>query len=87
MLGAAGIFAVFGPIDLHAYPIKAFWLVVGLFLGSALWWLTLATAVGTFHQRFLDRGMLRLNRISGAIIALCGVGVLSAVAYRSLCGA
>ena len=84
MLGAAGIFAVFGPIDLHAQPIKAFWLVVGVFAGSAAWWLMLATAVGTFRQRFVDGGLRRLNKISGAVIAACGAGVLVAVFYHGL---
>jgi arginine exporter protein ArgO len=84
MLGAAGIFAVFGPIDLNTHPVKAFWLVAGIFAGSAAWWLMLATIVGTFRQRFVDRGLLRMNKIAGAIVCACGAGVLITVAYRAL---
>ena len=86
MLGVAGIFAVFGPIDLRAEPIKAFWLVVGVFAGSAGWWLLLAGAVGTFRQRFVDGGLRRLNKASGAVIAVCGAGVLGTVVYRLIAG-
>jgi arginine exporter protein ArgO len=86
MLGAAGIFAVFGPINLQQEPIKAFWLVAGLFAGSAGWWLVLAFAVGTLKQRFVDGGLLRLNKISGAVITASGAAVLVAVAYHVLSG-
>jgi len=82
MLGAAGIFAAFGPISLEAEPIKAFWLVFGVFCGSMLWWLILAIAAGTFKQRFVDGGLHRLNRISGVVIAVCGAAVVAVVAWR-----
>ena len=86
ILGAAGIFAVFGPINLNTQPIKAFWLVVGVFAGSAGWWLMLAAAVGTFRQRFVDGGLRRLNKVSGAVIAACGAAVLGTVIYRAIVG-
>ena len=84
MLGAAGIFAAFGPVDLKAEPIKAFWLVFGVFTGSMLWWSILAVTTGTLKQKFVDGGLLRLNKISGAVIALSGAAVLATVAYRLL---
>jgi threonine/homoserine/homoserine lactone efflux protein len=84
MLGAAGIFAVFGPIDLKTEPFKAFWLVAGLFAGSAGWWLVLGLAVGTFHEKFVDGGLARLNKLSGAVIGVSGALVLAVVAYRSI---
>ena len=84
MLGAAGIFAAFGPIHLKTEPIKAFWLVIGAFAGSALWWLLLALIVGTLKQKFVDGGLLRLNKIAGAIIAASGVAVLVVVTVRML---
>jgi threonine/homoserine/homoserine lactone efflux protein len=84
MLGAAAIFAVFGPIDLHTQPIKAFWLVAGVFGGSAGWWLILSQAVGTFRQRFVEGGLPRLNKICGIIIAACGAAVLAGVGYHGI---
>ena len=82
MLGAAGIFAVFGPINIHEEPVKAFWLVAGLFAGSAGWWLVLSALTGIFHERFVDGGLLRLNKISGAIITVSGAVVLTLVAWH-----
>ena len=84
MLGAAGIFATFGPVDLQTQPIKAFWLVFGVFCGSMLWWSILALTAGTFKRRFVDGGLLRLNKISGVVIGLCGAAVLATVSYRLL---
>lgn len=84
MLGAAGIFAVFGPINIDEEPVKAFWLVAGLFAGSAGWWLVLSALTGIFRERFIDGGLLRLNKISGAIITASGAVVLTLVAYHGM---
>ena len=84
MLGAAGIFAVFGPINIQEEPVKAFWLVAGLFAGSAGWWLVLSALTGIFRERFIDGGLLRLNKISGAIISASGAVVLALVAYHGM---
>jgi threonine/homoserine/homoserine lactone efflux protein len=84
MLGAAGIFATFGPVDISTEPIKAFWLVFGVFTGSMAWWIILSMAVGTLKQRFVDGGLLMLNRVSGAVITLSGVAVMVTVTYRAL---
>ncbi len=46
--------------------------VLGVFIGSALWWLTLSTGVGLFRHRFTPQAMQWVNRISGAIILLFG---------------
>jgi threonine/homoserine/homoserine lactone efflux protein len=84
MLGAAGIFAVFGPINIQEEPVKAFWLVAGLFAGSGGWWLVLSALTGIFRERFIDGGLLRLNKISGAIITASGAVVLTLVAYHGM---
>lgn len=43
-------------------------LVVGVFLGSALWWLTLSTGVGLL-RRWVNLNVLRwVNRVSGIIL-------------------
>lgn len=52
-------------------------LVLGVFGGSALWWLTLTGGVGLLRERFNARWMLAVNRLSGAIITAFGVLALS----------
>ena len=57
-------------------------LVLGVFVGSALWWLILSGGVGLFRTR-LDLSTMRwVNRASGVIITLFGV-----LALASLVGA
>ncbi len=43
-------------------------LVLGVFLGSAAWWLLLSGVVGIFREKFKPSAMLWINRISGVII-------------------
>ena len=59
----------------------ATWLVAGVFLGSAFWWLLLSGGVGWFREK-LGPGQLRwLNWISGGIII--GFGIVSLLGLRS----
>jgi len=51
-------------------------LVLGVFLGSASWWLLLSGSVGIFRERFNSSWMLRVNRAAGLIIAGFGVAAL-----------
>lgn len=50
--------------------------VLGVFLGSALWWLALSAGVSLFRSRFTPRAMRWVNRISGVIILGFGVAAL-----------
>lgn len=84
MGAAAGLFAAFGVINATLDPARAFWLVAGVFAGSMLWWVILVGAVGFIREEFLRRGLTRLNQVFGAIIALSGVAVLTAVAAKLL---
>ena len=55
-------------------------LMLGVFLGSALWWLILATIAGLLRRRATDRVMPWINRISGSVIAAFGVLALLSLA-------
>jgi threonine/homoserine/homoserine lactone efflux protein len=50
-------------------------LVLGVFIGSALWWLALSTGVRLFRTKATPHGLRWVNRISGLIIA--GFGLLA----------
>ena len=51
--------------------------VVGVFLGSALWYLLLSGAVGALRSR-LDLSALRwVNRLAGAVLVAFGVAALA----------
>jgi len=74
-----GIFAgmEIGPVSKSSVNI-----VLGVFLGSALWWLLLSTIVGLFRQMISNRTMKLINMISSLI--LLGFGVYSV--YKAYTG-
>lgn len=51
-------------------------LVLGVFLGSALWWLLLSTGAGLFLGKVGSRGMRAVNLVSGVLILTFGVAAL-----------
>lgn len=51
-------------------------LTVGVFVGAAVWWLLLTVVAGTLHGRVAERGVLWINRVSGAVILAFGVLLL-----------
>jgi threonine/homoserine/homoserine lactone efflux protein len=68
--------AVFAGMGLGAGERGAVALVVGVVLGSAVWWLTLSAVVGSLRNRFDTRALVWVNRVSGLVIAAFGVTTL-----------
>jgi len=71
--------AIFGSMSIQSgavYRYNAFLLVLGVFTGSALWWLTLSTAVSLLHDRVNAGLMVWVNRLAGAMITGFGLFVL-----------
>ena len=56
---------------------RAALLVLGVFLGSAGWWLFLSSAAGWAGARLQAGGLRTVNRLAGAILAGCGVWQLA----------
>lgn len=54
------------------------WLVLGVFCGSAAWWLLLSGIVGLLREHVGLRTMLWVNRVSGVLIAGLGVAAIFA---------
>jgi len=75
ILSFAAIFAGLGVGSARGNYISAATLVLGVFLGSALWWLLLIGATGLFRDRLSPRGLRWANRVSGVIIA--GFGLIA----------
>jgi arginine exporter protein ArgO len=51
-------------------------MVLGVFLGSALWWLMLSAGVGFFRSALTRQGLRWVNRLAAVIIAAFGIGAL-----------
>jgi threonine/homoserine/homoserine lactone efflux protein len=55
-------------------------LTLGVFAGSAAWWVVLVAAVGAFRSRLTPTGLRRVNIVSGLVIGAFGiVAIASAV--------
>jgi threonine/homoserine/homoserine lactone efflux protein len=71
--------AIFGSLGFQsgsAYGNYAFLLVLGVFSGSALWWLTLSALVSLLREKMNARLMVWINRLAGVVIAGFGIYVL-----------
>jgi threonine/homoserine/homoserine lactone efflux protein len=75
ILSFAAVFAGFGLTETSGNYFSAIALVLGVFAGSALWWLLLSIGVNLLRSRFNQHGLRWLNRISGALIL--GFGLVS----------
>jgi len=77
ILSFVAIFAGLGTGSTNANYVVAASLVLGVFIGSALWWLILSGSVSVFRTRFTPQGLRWVNIISGVI--LTGFGVIALV--------
>ena len=73
ILSFAAIFAALGVADTGGDLSAAALLVLGVFIGSAAWWLILSGGVGLMREK-LSSGVLRwTNRLSGVILVAFGI--------------
>ncbi len=77
ILSFAAIFAGLGVVSTSGTLVSAGSMVLGVFIGSATWWLILSGGVGVFRERLNLAGLRWVNGISGAILAGFGVYVLA----------
>jgi threonine/homoserine/homoserine lactone efflux protein len=75
----AAIFAGMGLVELGQNYAKSGVLVLGVFGGSALWWLCLSGTVNLVRSRLTPRRMQWLNRVSGIVIFTFGLVALAMV--------
>ena len=76
ILAFAGVFAGLGLASANAGGGAAALLILGVFSGSALWWLLLSGVASLFRTRFNLRALRWVNRISGIIVAGFSLAVL-----------
>lgn len=74
ILSFAAVFAGLGVTGRN--PATATLLVLGVFTGSALWWLALSGGVGALRGRFAPGRLYWLNRISGLVLGAFGLAAL-----------
>ncbi|MEM7343968.1 MAG: LysE family transporter [Chloroflexota bacterium] len=75
ILTFVGIFAGLGELT-SGGSLNAIVIVLGVFLGSTLWWLLLSGSVNLFRSRVTAGAMGWVNRFSGIIITLFALRIL-----------
>ncbi len=79
ILSFAAVFAGLGLVNTGGDILTAGFMVLGVFLGSSLWWLTLSGLVGSCRHKLDYRGLLWVNRISGLIITGFGIAAVCSI--------
>jgi threonine/homoserine/homoserine lactone efflux protein len=77
----AGIFAGLGIVSESIHYASAGLMVIGVFAGSAAWWLLLSGATGLFRSKISEGKLALVNKISGVVILAFGVVALISAVY------
>ncbi len=81
ILAFMGTFAALGSVG-QGKAVQSGWLILGVFTGSALWWLTLSAAAGAVRSRFTPQALEWLNKLSGGALVVFGLAVLGMLAFE-----
>ncbi len=76
IISFGAVFAALGVGTARAAYLDASLLLIGIFSGSALWWIILTFGVSLFRNRMDSGGLHWINRASGVIIAGFGIAAL-----------
>lgn len=77
ILGFVFLFGALGLQHMGQEPLRAVAIIIGIFIGSSLWWFTITGCAGYMRGRLSDDHLLKINRVSALIVALCGIWALS----------
>ncbi len=77
---------IFAGLDLgeHSGSLEAsLLLILGVFVGSALWWFFLSYVINHIRHKFNPRILLTINRVSGSVILIFGLIIILSLFYSS----
>lgn len=84
ILAFMAVFASLGTVRLTGGGIDAGLLIAGVFLGSALWWLSLSALASAVRHRFTERWLSHLNQASGGLLILSGGVILGMALFGGM---
>ena len=76
ILSFVAIFAGMGIVSESGNYLSALMLVLGVFIGSMLWWTLLSGGASFFQKKINAEGLAWINKVSGGIITAFGVAAL-----------
>jgi threonine/homoserine/homoserine lactone efflux protein len=81
ILAFLAIFAALGVTNAEGDYTQASQLVLGVFLGSTVWWLILSEGITLFRKKIGQKVMTWINRIAGIIILGFGIATLMCICF------
>lgn len=84
ILASMGVFAAFGAFGASGSAGLSALLILGVFCGSALWWLLLSAAASAARSRLSPRALDLLNKGSSGFLILCGLAIIASLAVKAL---
>lgn len=78
MVAAFGLIAALDPLGKNTTGYSATFLIIGVFAGSTLWWLCLASIAVSLRNRMIKH-LAWINRISGGLFLAFGAALLAQV--------
>jgi len=72
----AGVFAGLGIVSESVHYPSAALMVMGVFTGSATWWLLLSTTTGILRHKMSEAKLAWANKISGLVILAFGIAAI-----------
>jgi threonine/homoserine/homoserine lactone efflux protein len=79
IISFAAVFAGLGIGKIQNNYFSSLVMVIGVFFGSGLWWLTLSTVVNVLGKRFDIKGLIWVNKVSGIIVFIFGLISLASI--------
>ncbi len=79
ILSFTAIFAGLGLANTGGDYFAASSMVLGIFIGSALWWVILSGMVGLFRHKFTPQRLRWVNRLAGTVILAFGLLILASI--------
>lgn len=76
ILAFLAVFSALGVNELIATRADAAALIFGLLVGATAWWMALAGGSSLFRDRFSEKGLVTVTRVSGLVIVGFGVAAL-----------
>lgn len=73
ILSFIAIFSGLGMSKVSEQSFSELYIVLGVFLGSTLWWFLLSNFAGLFRKQATESSLLIINKISGSIILIFGI--------------
>ena len=81
IIGFGSFFASFGISSLLKTKFEVVVFLIFLFLGACLWWFSLSFIVNKFRGKIRLRFLVVINRITGIVVFLMGIGVIFSLIF------